>query len=159
MANGFSSDGYIIDQNCFTGYQYRGMSSDFNGCGWIAAFNFLRGLERDLPFETVLKDMNALFPLQVPGPTPLRFLLRYLRRHTELRFVRGRKAGLSAARKSRAGILRYCESGIPHYVAYIKTQPELYRFFNVADGLEDYSDSMQNFFRTRCRGYIRVITD
>ena len=35
--NGFSDDGYIIDQDCFDGHEYRTMQTSINGCGWIAA--------------------------------------------------------------------------------------------------------------------------
>ena len=37
--NGFSDDGYIIDQDYFDEYEYRTMQASINGCGWIAAYN------------------------------------------------------------------------------------------------------------------------
>ena len=38
-AEGFSPDGYICDQDCFSSVRYRTMRADINGCGWIAAYN------------------------------------------------------------------------------------------------------------------------
>ena len=37
MQKGFSSDGFITDQDYFGDYPYRAMTSDINGCGWMAA--------------------------------------------------------------------------------------------------------------------------
>ena len=38
-ADGISPDGYIVDQDCFSSVRYRTMRADWNGCGWIAAYN------------------------------------------------------------------------------------------------------------------------
>jgi len=103
---GFSKDGYIIDQNAFRDYPYRGMTTDINGCGWVAAFNLRKAAGQDVPFDDVRREMNRMFPLQIPGPTPMRKLRRYLRRYIACRFVGGRKAALAAAGRSSAGILR-----------------------------------------------------
>ena len=34
---GFSPDGYITDQDCFSTFRYRTIPANYNGCGWIAA--------------------------------------------------------------------------------------------------------------------------
>ncbi len=80
MEKGFTTDGYILDQDCFEDYIYRGISSAINGCGWIAAYDFLRGLGKTVDFWQVHREMNAFFPQQIPGPTPVRVLRQYLRR-------------------------------------------------------------------------------
>ncbi len=36
-----SPDGYIIDQGCLHEIRYGRFGSDYNGCGWIAAYNLL----------------------------------------------------------------------------------------------------------------------
>ena len=38
----YSSDGYIVDQARLTFIRYGALTSDLNGCGWIAAFNFFK---------------------------------------------------------------------------------------------------------------------
>ena len=159
MAAGFSLDGYIIDQDCFGAYRYRGCTSDINGCGWVAAYNFLRAQGKAEDFEAVHREMNAMFPLQIPGPTPMRVLRRYLRRHTAYRFAAGRRAALNRARESAAGILRYWEGQEPHFISFVRTGTDSFRFFNVADGQEELCLSMDRFFETHCRrGWVRVIT-
>lgn len=160
MKDGFSPDGYIIDQDCFGEYPYRGITSDINGCGWIAAYNFLYAQGKTGDHRAVNREMNAMFPRQVPGPTPVRILRRYLRRHTAYCFTAGRKRSLAAARKSDSGILRYWEGKVPHFISFIRVGEDAFRFFNVADGQEDICLSMEEFFRSHClRGWIRVITD
>lgn len=160
VEKGFAPDGYILDQDCFESYIYRGISSAINGCGWIAAYNFLRGMERDVDFREVHREMNAYFPRQIPGPTPVRVLRRYLRRWGRFPFHWGRKKSLRAAENSRAGILRYWEGKEPHFVAFVRADGERVRFFNVCDGQEELFLSMREFFKTHCiRGLVRAITD
>ena len=155
---GFSGDGYIIDQNRMHEYPYRGMTSDVNGCGWIAAFNLRRALGQQVDFDDVRREMNALFPLQFPGPTPVRKLRRYLDRYVAYRYVPGREAALTAAERSEAGILRYWEGRYPHFISFIRQPDGRFRFLNVAPGREDFVEPMADFFRGHCkRGWVRAL--
>ena len=159
MRKGFSKDGYITDQNHFSAYRYRGMASSWNGCGWVAAYDLRRAQGHDVDFETVHRDMNALFPFQIPGPTPVWKLRLYLSRHGKYRLTVGKKASLAVARQAPAGILRYWEGSTPHFITFVRQQDGRYRFFNVADRLEDFIMDMDAFFQGHCvRGLIRVIT-
>lgn len=160
MEKGFTADGYILDQDCFEDYIYRGISSAINGCGWIAAYDFLRGLGQSVDFRQVHREMNAFFPRQIPGPTPVRILRRYLRRWGRYPLHWGWRSSLKAASESLAGILRYWEGKEPHFVPYVRVEGDLFRFFNVCDGQEEIFLSMGEFFRNHCvRGLVRVITD
>ncbi|MCD7844621.1 MAG: hypothetical protein LUG57_01955 [Oscillospiraceae bacterium] len=156
---GFSADGYIIDQDYFAAYPYRGSTSDRNGCGWVAAFDLLRAQGREVPFQEVLAGLNGIHPARVPGPTPLRVLRQYLSGFGSYRLRRGRRAGLRAAQQAPAGILRYWEGKTPHYIPFIRQEGgEVYRFLNVADGLEDMTSPMGEFFADHCRfGSVAVI--
>lgn len=155
---GFSRDGYINDQNAFSDYRYHSMTSDVNGCGWVAAYNLRRAAGQAVDFDEVRRDMDAMFLLPIPGPTPVPKLRRYLRRHLRFRFVGGRRAALAAAEKSAAGILRYWEGRTPHFITFIRQADGRYRFLNVSDGREDIVRRMDDFFERHCRmGYIRVL--
>lgn len=159
MRPGFSADGYIIDQNHLGQYRYRGMSSDINGCGWVAAYDLLHAQGFEVDFETVHRQMNALFPRQIPGPTPVRKLMDYLARYGDYKLTAGKKAALTAALAAPAGILRYWEENVPHFVPFVRAGEGRYRFFNVNDGLEDFTCSMESFFAGHCtRPLVRVIT-
>ena len=155
---GFSRDGYITDQNTLGDYPYRGMTSDINGCGWVAAYNLRRAAGQDADFDEVRREMNAMYPLQIPGPTPVRKLRRYLKRYLPFRFVHGRDAALEAAKRSAAGILRYWEGSTPHFITFLRLEDGRYRFLNVSDGREDFAETMDDFFRKHChKGWIRVL--
>lgn len=156
--DGFSHDGYIIDQNRFSGYPYRKMPSSVNGCGWIAAYNLLHFLGAEADFDAVRREMDAMIRPQIPGPTPMRTMRKYLRR-VGAKYTAGKKNALAAARGSRAGILRYWEEREPHFIAFFRMPDGRFRFLNVSDGSEDLVLSMDDFFREHCRlGYIRVMT-
>ena len=148
---GFSADGYIVDQDFFAAYRYRTMTSDVNGCGWIAAYNLLRAIGADVDFDTVRREMDAMIRLRVPGPTPMRVLRTYIERTAAVKTARGRGAAYAAARSGRAGILRYWEGREPHYVTFVRQADGTYRFFNVAAGLEDFTCAMEDFFSGHCR--------
>lgn len=155
---GFSRDGYIIDQNQLAAYPYHSMTSDINGCGWVAAYNLRRAMGQDVDFDEVRRDMDAMFHLPIPGPTPVHKLRKYLDRHLRYRFVGGRRAALEAAERSAAGILRYWEGRTPHFITFIRAADGRYRFLNVCDGQEDTVQRMDTFFARHCRGgYIRVL--
>lgn len=157
--DGFSPDGYIIDQNHLRDYTYRSMTSDINGCGWIAAYNLRRAAGQSVFFDDVRREMDKMYRLPIPGPTPMRKLRRYLRRYLPCRFTAGRQRAQSAAENSRAGILRYWEEDEPHFISFVRTPDGLFRFFNVADGKEDFTCPMADFFRSRVhRGWIRTLT-
>ena len=158
--NGFSPDGYIIDQDYFDGYRYRTMPASDNGCGWIAAYNIRHFLGQDAAFEDVLAEMDAMHTLRLPGPTTMSVMRAYLAKYLpDMRETSGRAAALEAAKASRCGILRYNEAGIPHFISFLR-QGEAFRFFNVNDGLEDYVTSMDAFFAVHVNTpqYISVFT-
>lgn len=143
---GFSPDGYITDQDFFENYQYRTIPASHNGCGWIAAYNVRHALGDTVPFEEVLREMDGMHALRAPGPTTMNVMRAYLRKYLpDMRETSGRAAALAAAKRSRMGILRYSEDGVPHFISFFR-QGEGFRFFNVNDGLEDYVCSMEMFF-------------
>ena len=145
-SRGFSPDGYITDQDFFEDVIYRGIPASDNGCGWIAAYNIRRALGQAPSFEQVLREMDAMHVLRVPGPTTMNVMRAYLRKYVpDMRESCGREAALAAAVRSRMGILRYSEAGIPHFISFLRVE-EGFRFFNVNDGLEDYVCSMEAFF-------------
>ena len=150
---GFSEDGYIVDQDCFHTLRYRTMPANINGCGWIAAFNLLRALGRGRPYPEILRELEGMHLWNVPGPTLMNVMRAFLRTYApEAVETVGRKEALAAAENSRAGIFRYREGREPHFISYIREADGLFRFFNVADGLEDARMTMADFGRDHLRG-------
>ena len=146
--NGFSPDGYIVDQDYFGDYEYRTIRASRNGCGPIAVYNIRHALGRDADFKELLAEMDGLHAMHRPGPTSMKAMRAYLARHLpEMREHTGREAALEAACRSRMGILRYSEEKIPHFVSFLRQDEGGCRFFNVNDGLEDYVCAMEMFFQ------------
>ena len=69
---GFSADGYIMDQDMLTDYEYRTIRADINGCGPVAVFNLCHALGRDVDFAELLREMDGLHAVHRPGPLPPR---------------------------------------------------------------------------------------
>jgi len=158
--NGFSQDGYIVNQDCFGDYEYRTIRASRNGCGWIAAYNLRHYLGHGVGFEEVLAEMDRMHALRIPGPTTMRVMRAYLKKYIPaISEHEGRAAAYAAALRSRAGILRYCESGVPHFISFIR-EGAAFRFFNVDDGLEDFTAAMEVFFEAHVpeRQYTSVFT-
>lgn len=151
-SEGFSSDGYICDQDCFSSVRYRTMRADINGCGWIAAYNLRHFLGHDVHWEDVLRELDELHSFRVPGPTLMRIMRVYLAKYIP-DYVEsdGREEAIAAAKECRAGIFRYQEGHEPHFVSFIRTEDGQFRFFNVADGLEDFCADMDLFAEEHLR--------
>lgn len=157
---GFSPDGYIIDQDCFSDFKYRTIPANYNGCGWIAAYNLRRFLGHEVSYDEVRREMDEMHFLRVPGPTLMCVMRKYLKKHVpEVRETVGREAALHAAKASWAGIFRYREGLEPHFVSYIRQGESGFRFFNMADGLEDCAMPMEQFIEEHCApGTVIVFT-
>ena len=158
LEQGFSEDGYIVDQDCFHALRYRTMPASINGCGWIAAFNLRRFLGQDVSYPEVLRELEGMHLWNVPGPTLMTVMRAYLDRYVpQARETVGREEALAAAAASRAGVFRYREKREPHFVSYLRTEDGRFRFFNVADGLEDCRMTMEEFGRDHlCGGTVIV---
>jgi hypothetical protein len=136
------------------------MPSNINGCGWIAAYNMRRALGQDVYFDDVRRELDEMFALRVPGPTTMSAMRRYMTKYVPgHHYSSGHDSVLQSAEGSKAGIFRYMESGVPHFTSYVSRPDGTYRFFNVADGLEDCTFTMRDFIRSRCmNGALRAFT-
>ena len=158
--DGISPDGYITDQDCFSSVRYRTITADWNGCGWVAAYNLRHFLGHTVDWDEVRAEMDAMHTLRVPGPTLMRVMRGYLGRYVPgYRETAGREDALAAAEESLAGIFRYREGDTPHFICFIRLPDGQFRFFNVDDGLEDAVMPMEEFghghFR---RGHVIALT-
>ena len=143
---GFSQDGYIIDQDCFHALRYRTIPASINSCGPIAAYNLRRFLGQDPDFVQVLGELEGMHLWNVPGPTLMTVMRPYLSKYVPgIRETVGREEALAAAERSRAGIFRYREGREPHFASFLRLDDGRFRFFNVADGLEDAAMPMAQF--------------
>ena len=144
----FSPDGYIIDQRYTDAAKYGARTSDKNGCGWIAAYNFLHAVGEEDDWHPVATDMGrgSLFFCAL-GTSPFR-LLRYLkRRGYRLKQARGKNASIKLAEQSGAGILFYRHSRGLHFVTFTREEDGRLRFFNAILGNARHVTGMRAFLR------------
>ena len=53
-----SDDGYIIAQSWTESFSFGGCPSSKNGCGWIAAYNFLKALDKAPDPEALIRRLE-----------------------------------------------------------------------------------------------------
>ena len=157
---GISADGYIFDQDCFSSVRYRTIPANFNGCGWIAAYNLRHFLGHGVSWDDVRREMDEMHTLHAPGPTLMRVMREYLGKYTPgYRETVGREEATRAASGSRAGIFRYTEGREPHFIAFIRQEDGLFRFFNVSDDIDEASMPMEQFGKEHfLRGTVIALT-
>lgn len=150
----YSSDGYIVDQARVTFIRYGVFSSDVNGCGWIAAFNFLKWRGEAMNEKATADELIRWAPLHGLAGTSVFRLKRMLKRRgcpTALKIVTKKRAALPET--ARAGILYYVHKDGPHFVAFYRddTVPQQeneaprFRFLNAIPGRGNHFDTLQGF--------------
>ncbi len=150
----FSEDGFIIDQRYTEGVPYGSRKSSYSGCGWIAAYNFLHAMGRDVSWSYISAALGArgLFRGHL-GTGPFR-LYRYLRRQKFVALRRGygvRGVILLSQRPLSAGVLLYRHSKGMHYVAFKDAGNGQYRYFNAVPGHPQHVESMEEFLSKRAK--------
>ena len=150
----YSSDGYIVDQARVTNIRYGVFTSDVNGCGWIAAFNFLKRRGEAVDKKALADELIRWTVFRGLLGTGLFRLKRMLRRHgypTALKVATKKRADLPET--AQAGVIYYCHRDGFHFVAFCRDEDVLpaedgkprYRFFNAIPGRGNHFDTMQGF--------------
>ncbi len=146
MRKGFSEDGYITDQEQLTDFPYRTVTTDYNGCGWIACYNLRRYLGEDIDPMDVCREMDAMHRLRFPGPTTMRVMRRYLDKYVvNYKETHDKAPAARAAKQAKAGIFRYYEERVPHFITFLHVEGDLYRFLNVNDDMWDFTSTIGDF--------------
>ena len=158
-SEGYTADGYIKNQDCFSAYSYRTIPASNNGCGCIAVYNLRHHAGQDVKIGEVFSELEKLHFLNIPGPTYLHAMRKYLRKYLpDFTEVTGREESLAAAQGSEMGLFRYNEQRVAHFVPYVRTADGAFRFFNVCDGQEDAVMPMEHFVREHCvEGKVRLL--
>ena len=125
-----SDDGYIIDQRQTESISFGGCPSSKNGCGWIAAYNFLKALDRTPNPEVLLRRLErTLLP---GGKLGLNFfaLVHELRRQkVPLEFALRPFHAQELAQRNRAGIVLYRAGKTNHFATFARQPDGTLRFF------------------------------
>lgn len=141
-----SGDGYIIDQRKLESIPFGRVPSSKNGCGWIAAYNFLKALERDPDPEKTLAALEKT--LLLGGRLGLNFfaLAAYLHRQKiPMKITLRPFHAQELMEKSRAGIILYRTGKHKHFAAFRREETGKLRFFGAVPGNPSHLSSMAEF--------------
>ncbi|NLI54794.1 MAG: hypothetical protein GX417_10845 [Clostridiales bacterium] len=154
MKTPYSKDGYIIDQARMKSIRYGVFTSDINGCGWIAGYNFLRRFGEPVQEQALANELIRHSLFRGLTGTDLFRLRRNLKRHgyrMPLKFRWNKKARLPEG--TSAGIIWYCHKDGFHFVTFYADEAirpaedgeARFRFLNGLAGKEDHFDTMRGF--------------
>lgn len=153
----FSRDGYIINQRLLKNLPYGMKHSDYNGCGWVAAYNFLRACGRQKEYDAVRLQLEDSLILGGLMGTHIIQLYLYLRRHGfHLHWACGREAAERKAQRCKAGVLFYFNSVALHFVTFVPVSAEevaLARQEDASLESEAVVDAAENMVETEQQWY------
>ena len=115
-----SPDGFIIDQRKTDNISFGGVTSDKNGCGWIACCNLLRALGRDPDPEEIVRRLEKTLLFHGYLGLHLFALVWELRRnqHIPLNFAVRPFHAQQLCETAPAGIILYRSGRWNHFAAF-----------------------------------------
>lgn len=150
----YASDGYIVNQGRLTNIRYGLRKSSANGCGWIAAYNFLKQQGQNVVEQRVANELVRWTVFRGLFGTEISHLWFYLARQgfrTDVKTMGNKKATLPEA--TRAGVIYYRHKRGFHFVSFYKDENvpknengrSRFRFLNAIAGKEDHYDTLAGF--------------
>lgn len=145
--NALSPDGYIIDQRQTAGIPFGAVSSDKNGCGWIAAYNFLKALDHTPDPEVLLRDLERTLLLGGRLGLNLFALIWELKKQQlPLEFALRPFHAQCLSETCKAGIILYYTGRRNHFAAFRREDHGTLRFFGAIPGLARHETTMSEFY-------------
>ncbi len=142
-----SDDGYIIDQRQTESISFGGCPSSKNGCGWIAAYNFLKALDRTPDPEVLLRRLErTLLPGGKLGLNFFALVHELHRQKVPLEFALRPFHAQELAQRNRAGIVLYRAGKTNHFAAFARQPDGTLRFFGAVPGYAHHNLSMAEFY-------------
>ena len=142
-----SADGYIIDQRKTDNIPFGHLTSDRNGCGWIAVYNLLKALGRDPDPEQIAAELEKTLMFHGKLGLNLFALIWELKKQRlPLNFaVRSFHAQL-LAEQAPAGIVLYFTGKRNHFVAFRRAEHGKLRFFGAVPGRRCHQLTLAEFY-------------
>lgn len=141
-----SEDGYIIDQRQTDNLSFGRYPSSRNGCGWIAAYNFLKAIDRNPNPEKTLKELERT--LLFGGRLGLHAvsLAAYLhRQNIPLQCAVTPFHAQQLAERCKAGIVLYRAGRTNHFAAFRRLPDGKLQFYGAVAGDGANVRSMADF--------------
>ena len=143
-----SPDGYIIDQRKTDNIRFGALTSNQNGCGWIACYNFLKALDAHPDPESLLRRLERT--LLLGGHLGLHFfaLVWELRKqqHVPLDFALRPFHAQQLSETAPAGIIMYYTGKRNHFAAFRRTNSGKLQFYGAIPGSQKHITSMADFY-------------
>ena len=148
----FSAEGYITDQRKLVNVAYGKYTSDYNGCGWIAAYNLFRLCGIAAEPDEVRADLEKRLKFGGKFGTFPTELKRYLQKKLDVKMkIRSRKS--VAKMCSGRGILLYWTGKSAHNAVFCRCEEseDKFRVLNVSEKADDERIEPAKFVREKIR--------
>ena len=148
-----SSDGFIIDQRKTDNIPFGAVTSDQNGCGWIACYNLLKALGRDPDPEAIVRRLEKTLLFHGYLGLHLFALIWELRRnqHIPLDFALRSFHAQQITETASAGIIMYYTGRRNHFAAFRREENGRLRFFGATPGRSGETVSMAEFYMSHVK--------
>lgn len=147
-----SPDGMIVDQRKMSGIRYGKYMSDYNGCGWIAAYNACRLMGIACDEEELIARLEKTLLFGGAIGTGFFALRKYFRsRKIRTRVYVGRRAVLRHAPSIRTGIVYYRHARGFHFACCGASQRG-FHFYNARYGICRDERRMDSFLKNEVKG-------
>ncbi len=142
----YTADGFIVNQALLNDVRYGAFTADYNGCGWIAAYNALHALGLNPSGEALRAELSkrSLFRGRF-GTSPFKLYRCLKRRGLAVRCAVRRKKAAFSFGGVRAGVVLYRHRHGVHYVAFVPADDGLLHFYNDIPGKADHIERMETF--------------
>lgn len=143
-----SSDGYIINLNLVSDIPYGRLSSDINGCGWIAAYNFCKAMGTPQNEAVLSRLLAAGSPFNAAlgtGPKRLNTFCKTWR--LLLKTTTSHRKAVLLGQKARAGILLFlAQKSMCIMLHLFHAAMGVFRVLSAVYGQEDHYTALDEFF-------------
>ncbi|MBQ9329266.1 MAG: hypothetical protein IJ225_12135 [Solobacterium sp.] len=150
----FDREGYLIDQGSMHGLPFGWFDTREKGCGWIAAYNFLKLNGKEKTMQEVAEELEKNHLLGEMFGENFFLLAHYLRQQElPIHTAFGKGPVLRAMKASRNGILLYSRKLFGgHYIAYrVRSDGSLY-VYNAVYGKVSHHMFPDEFFAHYAKG-------
>ena len=154
----FDKEGYIIDQGAIHDIRFGVRSTQENGCGWIAAYNFFKLNGKEKTMQDIVKGLTRFGFGELHGENFLNLFLFLKRGNFPVRITFGKKSAIERMRNSSSGILLYSTRlTSAHYVCYKKTDDGRCRFYNAVYGKANDVCDPETFIKQNLKGFSVIL--
>lgn len=142
----FDEEGYLINQGRMEKIPFGWFNTRDKGCGWIAAYNFLRLLGKETDMQEIEQSLSRHSLLGKAAGQEIGSLYLWLNRKVPCHYTYKFKKNLARTMaQSQCGILLYVHSQGAHYVAYKNLKNGTFHFYNAAYGKKDHEEKAESF--------------